>query len=236
MTIAEFTDEVVSYMNRTSALFTSAGGRDMVLAAMNDVRRSAQRDYTFESNRRTAYVELSLLGKSLLTDFDAAPNDTTTVVVKRVDAIWEYSSTTVSGTTAYYRTRELDFRNVGTFRQELPVRPDLNISSANTALNVTAEFAYLLGTKVYHSKLTTPTGFLADVVEFLPDLAAGGTPDIFLTYHVDWLRFATIALLNTWIKDSERAPLDLNMVGRLWESVKQFDSQMGAGTGSINLD
>ena len=229
MTIAEFTDVVASYMNRTSASFATANSQDVILAAMNDARRMAQRDYTFEMNKRMAYVELSLLGKSLLTDFDAAPNDTTTVVVKRVDGFWEYASASVGGTTVYYRTKKLDFRSAATFRNELPVRPDLT-------LDETADFAYQLGVKVYHSNLTTATGFLADVVEFLPDLAAGGTPDIFLTYHVDWLKFATIANLNTWLKDSERAPLDMNMVARLWETVKQFDAQMGASTGSIDLD
>jgi hypothetical protein len=237
MTYADFKTTVLSYANRSSAVFTS-GSLDYVLAAMNDARRAAQREYTFTLNRRTAFAQLSLAPCSLLTDFDTTPASGTLCVVKQVDAIFNYGTANVGATAYYYRTEKVLFQRHSAF-DTLQFAPETLGGTPTIVSGVLAQskqFAYIQGTGLVHSTLTTPTWYLCDVVEWLADHAGDTTQDIFLTYFADWLKYATLMNLNQFLKDGERFPIDSAFVGRLWESVKQYDSQMGASTGAIDLN
>lgn len=239
MTYANFKTTVLSYTNRASATFTS-GALDYVLIAMNDARRSAQRQYTFNLARRTAFAQVSLAPTSLLTDFDADPTGAgATVVVKQLDGAYEYASASVSGTTRYYRTNQMILTRHSAFAMEADISP-VYFGSTSTQqpgqLAAAKQFIYLQGSNVYHSTLTTPTWYLFDVIEWIADHDGGSGEDIFLTYFVDWLKYATIMNMNQYLKDGERFPIDAQFVASLWESVKQFDAQQGAATGSIMLD
>jgi hypothetical protein len=238
MTYANFKTTVLSYLNRAAATFTS-GSLDYVLAAMNDARRAAQRGYTFNLARRPAFVDVSLVGKSLLTDFKSAPSGSTTVVVKQIDDIYEYSSTTVGSTTAYYRTAMIPYRRISQFQLgELPqsTSVDGSIDIADTTTDSISGFCYIQGTTLYHSTLATATWVMCDVVEMIADHDGGSSEDIFLTYFVDWLKYATLLNLNQFLKDSERFPIDAQFMQTLWDSVKQYDAQQSAASGAISLD
>lgn len=233
MTYTNFKDLVCSYSNRLSALYSSVGAQDIVLAAMNDARRDAQRRYKFNLAKRQAFVKLSVLPQSMLTDFDVDPSGSgAAVVVSRLDDLWSYGTTTINATTAYYPTLRLDFRSRAELEYAVPQRPwPWQGSSASTQ----ADFAYSVGTNIFHSNLTVQTWYLAYVVEFLPDHDGGAGVDFFLTYFVDWLKFATLANLNVWLKDSERFQIDAAVLGAAWSSVTEFDAQH-AQQGPINLD
>lgn len=208
---------------------------DLVLIAMNDARRWAQREYTFEQNATQAFVYLSMLGKSLLTDFRTTPSSasgTVVVVVKRIDALFEYATTTINSTTVYYPTLGIELRRRMAIAAHVPSEP---LATALTSPTL-GTFAYLQGQKLYHTNLTTQTWVLADVIEFLPDHAGGTSEDIFLKYYTDWLRVATLASLNVWLKDNERTPIDQALLGGLWNSVKQFDAQQAVSTDDLSLD
>lgn len=232
MTYTNFKDLVCSYNNRLAALFATVGAQDVVLAAMNDARRQAQRKYKFNLCKRQAFVNLSILPQTFLSDFKSAPAGSTTVVVSRLDSLWEYGSATVASTTAYYPTRQVDTRRSPELSYAVPQRP---WPWQGSAVATTNQFAYCIGPNVYHSTLTTQTWHMAYVVEFLPDLTSSATTDVFLDYFTDWLKFATIANLNVWLKDSERFNIDANTMATLWESVVQYDSQQET-IGDINLD
>lgn len=234
MTIANFLDLVASYQNRAAALFQTVNAQDVILAALNDARRQAQREYRFNMARRQAFASLSMKPVNYLADFTSGPGGTgTTVIVSRADTIWEYGTITISSTPCYYPTKQLDFRASAELITSIPTLPFPWQTS--TASATTNKFAYLQGTNVFHSNITTPTPFLFDVVEFLPDLVIGSAPDIFLTYFTDWLKFSTILNLNIWLKDTERFNIDATVMTKLWNSVTQFDSQQSSA-GSISLD
>lgn len=232
MTYANFKDMLSSYNNRLAALFVTVGSQDIVLIAMNDARRDAMRRYKFNMTQRQAFVDLSLAPASMLSAFKDLPSGSNTVVVSRLDMLWEYNSASVSSTTRYYPTKALDIRSMTSMKNAIPVQ----LVRAGNAVGITQQdFAYIQGTDVRHSNLTAPTNYMASVCEFLPDFASGDSPDIFLTYHTDWLKWATLLNLNMWLKDNERFQIDATVLQKSWESVTQFDSAQSIG-GPISLD
>lgn len=238
MTYTQFKQNVLGFVGRNNTIF-SAPNTDLVLASMNDVRRAAQREYTFNLNRVAAFVEVSMIGKSLLEDFYATPAETTSLAVKQVDALYEYRTATVGTTTVYSRTGKVRFHSLGQMTREVPDAVQTGRGVVAVRANCREDlnpFCYLQGTKLYHSSLTVPTWIMADVVEFLPDHTGSTDEDIFLTYFADWLKWATILDLNQYLAKDNRFPLDLKMIDGLWESVRQFDAQQAASTGSITLD
>jgi len=232
MTYANFKDSVISYLNRSAAVVVTGGNVDLVLLAMNDARRAAQREYSFEMNATQAFVQLSMLGKSLMTDFRTAPSGTTVTMVKRIDALWEYTTTTIASTTVYYPTQSIELRRKHALRDHVPSDPN---AAALTAPTIST-FAYLQGQKLFHTNLTTQTWVLADVIEFQGDHKGGTVEDIWLLYFTDWLRMATLASLNLWLKDNERTAIDQALLGGLWQSVKKFDAEQSISTDDLSLD
>lgn len=238
MTYANFKDQVLALMNRDATPFTSTGAQDLVLAAMNDARRDAQRKYAFNLNRQPVFADLSLIGKSLLTDFTVTPGGAA-VVVKQVDAVYEYASTTVGATVAYYRTNKVVLLRHSAFQAELNysamtlarTQPPYNTGSLRTPMS----FVYLQGTSLYHSTLQTTQNFFCDAIVMLPNHPGDTSQDVFLTYFVDWLKYATVMKLNLLLKDAERFQIDESVMEDMWNSVKQFDAQQ-AVQGAIDLD
>jgi hypothetical protein len=238
MKYSQFKQNVLGFVNRNSEVFNKPN-TDLVLSSMNDVRRAAQREYTFNLNRISAFVEVSMIGQSLLEDFYAAPVATDSIVAKQVEALYEYRTTAVGATAVYGRTAKIRFHSLTQMQRELAGGYHGDSRTVYVRNNETQElnsFCYLQGTKLFHSSSTTPTWIMADVVEFLPDHDGGSEQDIFLTYFADWLKWSTILDLNQYLNKNDRFQLDLKMIDGLWESVRQFDAQQAASTGSISLD
>lgn len=232
MLYSVFKDIVASYLNRAAASVVTASATDLILTAMNDARRAAQREYTFEQASRQAFVQLSMIQKSMQTDFKDAPSGSNTVVVKRVDNLWEYSTTTISATTVYYPVKGIPFRRKLALKANVPFDPRENSLASPTL----TDFVYIQGQSIAHTNLTTPTWVMADVIEFLTDHAGGSVEDIFLLYHTDWLKWATLANLNVWLKDTERTQVDQLLLQRTWDTVKQLDSQQANSTDNLDLE
>lgn len=236
MKYSQFKQDVMAFVNRNAQVF-SQPNTDYVLTAMNSVRRFAQREYAFNLNRKPAFVEVSMIGQSLLTDFYGAP-DGDALVVKQIDNLFEYGTAAVEGTTVYFRSNNIRFDTVGQMAREVAALTERNgvlVVRPNQTVPLNA-FCYLQGVKLYHSSLTVPTWIMADVIEFLPDHNGGTDEDIFLTYFADWLKWATIFELNQYLNKADRFSLDIAVLDRAWESVRQFDAQQAVSTGSISLD
>lgn len=234
MTLANFKQQVANMMNRTLASLTSDNSQDMLLMAMNDARRAAQRDHEFELNRtEDAYLSTSASGANWQTGCKTTPGGATAVLMRRIDEVWNYSTSTAAAT-FYPRTTRIDFSYSGQFKRELATQSDRLTNPQDYA--VQNRFAYCIGSTLYVTTVTSATIQKLVGVKFLDDLADGADPDIFLTYFPDWLRYATIAALNVYLKDSERFPIDQKVMDRLWQSVKQYDGGIANMGESVNLD
>lgn len=237
MTLAAFKQQVANYMNRTLASLTSDNSQDMLLAALNDARRAAQRDHCFELLRtEDAYLSTSQAGGNWQTACKTTPGGATAVLMRRIDEVWNYTTATAPST-HYVRTTRIDLGYSGQFKRELPpVDRTLVVQGSSQYYTVENEFAYCVGSTLYLTTVTTATIVKLVGIKFLDDLVDGDSPDIFLTYYPDWLRYATIAALNVYLKDGERFPIDMAVMDRLWQSVKTHDGQINQMGEAISLD
>lgn len=236
-TIANFKQQVANMMNRSLASLNAVNSQDMLLMAMNDARMAAQRSHEFELNRtEDAYLSTHLGGASWMTGCKTTPGGSTAVLMKRVDQVWNYSSFAVGATTYYPRTTRIPFDYSGRFTRELSIidqRFNPNQASSVTAMD---QFAYAVGDQLFVTTISSATIYKLLGIKFLDDLADGSSPDIFLTYFTDWFRYATIAALNVYLKDSERFPIDTNVLERLWQSVRALDGTIANMGESVNLE
>lgn len=223
--------------NRSLTSLTSVNSQDMVLMAMNDARMAAQRSHEFELNRtEDAYLSTHLGGASWMTGCKTTPGGATAVLMKRVDQVWNYSDYLIGATHYYPRTTRVPFDYSGRFNRELSIidqRFNPNQASSVTTMD---QFAYAVGDQLFVTTTSTATIYKLVGIKFLDDLADGSTPDVFLTYFTDWFRYATIAALNIYLKDSERFPIDANVLERLWQSVKTLDGTIANMGESVNLE
>lgn len=232
MTIADFKKRVGAVVNRNPTLFV-VDGYDNLLAAMNDARRMAQRDHSFQLLKRDFFIKVGPTG-AVWAVCKATPSDAgTNVQIKRIDTLWNFAP--ANG--AYFRTSFIDGGVQGDFRRSLPLYDTSNLIITNQPSTfVRRTFWYLQGDKLFVTNSGDEIWYLADGVVFLDDLTNDSTPDIFLTYFTDWLVYATVGALNFYLKDSERFPIDATVTSRLWESVKQFDGEIANSGQWTNLD
>lgn len=237
MTIANFKARVAAIVNRDATLFV-VGGVDNLLQAMNDARRWAQRSHDFELLRtEDAYLSTSVAGANWATGCKTTPGGATAQLMKRVDEVWMYGTTTVGATTTYPRTYRIPFSYTGQFKRDLPVAQQYlwPIPNVYTQFDPN-QFAYSVGTTLYVVNTSSATIFKLLGIKFLDDLTGTEDPDIFLTYYTDWFTYATIAALNYYLKDGERFVVDQGLVDNLWKSVIQHDGTIANMGESVNLD
>lgn len=234
MTISNFKSMVAAYVNRSTSALT-VNSQDLLLQAMNDARRQAQREHAFELLRtEDAYLSTSVAGGLWATGCKTTPGGATAILMRRVDEVWNYTTAT-SPSTNYPRTTRIDFSYSGQFKRELPTA-NLRVTVPSQDYTVQNQFAYVIGTKLYVTTVTTATIYKLVGIEFLDDLTGSESPDIFLTYYTDWFKYATIAALNVYLKDSERFPIDAALMERMWTSVKNHDGSIANMGESISLD
>lgn len=239
MTITNFKKYLAAYCNRDLSTLTSVDSQDIVLQAMNDARRAAQRDHVFELNKtEDAYLVCHAGGTNWITGCKATPGGSA-MVMRRIDEVWTYGSSTISSSTYYQRTSRVPFSSSYDFKTTMPTQgmgmQFFNNSNPPTAF-VQNMFAYAQGVKLYVTTISTNTTFKLVGIQWLDDLTGSEDPDIFLTFFTDWLLHATIAAMNVYLKDGDRFPIDLAVLTRLWESVKQMDGQFAQQGEAVNLD
>lgn len=237
MTIADFKQQVANAAHRSLSSLTGDNSQDMILAAMNDARRGAQRAHLFELNRtEDAYLSSSQAGANWMTGAKTTPGGATAVQLLRLDEVWNYTTNTAPST-HYVRTTRVPFNYSGVFKRELPpVDRVLVVQGDSQYYTIQDQFAYTVGATLFVPTVTSATIFKLVGIKFLADLAGSEDPDIFLTYFTDWFRYATIAALNNYLKDSERFPIDDLVMERLWKTVITLDGTIANQGESVNLD
>ena len=240
MTLANFKARIYGFINRTSTVFTTteSASIDQVLYALNDARRSAQREHMFEMLRGDAFLSTSEIGANWQTGCKTTPGGATARLMKRVDSVYNFSTSTTPAGTLYARTSKIDFGHVGDFKRELPTDSgtEFLVQTASSSILARRKFAYLNGANLHIVAVDTAANVMLNGITFLDDLADGDAADIFLTYFPDWLHWATLIQLNQFLKDSERINIDASFVGKLWQSVKEMDGQIANSGDSVTLD
>jgi hypothetical protein len=238
MTLANFKSYVAAYVNRTAASLV-VDGQDVLLQAINDARRQAQRDHTFNlCKTEDAYLSTHMGGVDWTTGAKTTPGGGTAVLLKQVHEVWMYNTATIGASTHYLRTARVPFTTSFDFRNILPTQGTNEQWLNNTPPTAFAStmFAYATGVNLYVTSMTTATPFKLVATKWLSELADGDSPDIFLTFYVDWLLLATLKNLNVYLKDSERFPIDQMVMKERWESVKQHDGSQAQSGEGVNLD
>ncbi len=226
MTITDFKQMVLDYVNRDSSAFAGGGSIDHVLQATNNARRVAQRSYAFEMLRKDVFLTTSQAGASWQTGCKTTPGGATQVLMRRIDSVWNYST----NGSINYRTSKIDLGNINDYKRELPTfSGSLDVSQARLTSN-SRPFAFLVGGDLMVNTAGSSTTYLLNGISWLDDLTLASSSDIFLTYFTDWLLWATIQQLNQYLKDGDRVNIDTAFMQNLWMSVKEMDGQ-NANTG-----
>jgi hypothetical protein len=240
MTIANFKARIYGFINRASTVFTTSdtASIDHVLAAMNDARRAAQKEYAFELCRADVFLTTSEVGANWMTGCKTTPDGGTAALMKRIDSVWNYSTNTIPAGTAYIRTTRIDFGHVNDFRREVGVDGGSEFSS-QTATGIQIfrrKFAYMNGQNLCVVSVDTAAPLLLNGIKFLDDLTGNEDTDIFMVYFADWFFWATLIQLNQYLKDDQRLNIDASFVGRLWQAVKEMDGQIANSGDNATLD
>lgn len=223
-------------MNRTAGSFT-VGTQDNLLNAMNDARRAAQRAHNFELLRTgDAYLTTSSGGAPWTTGCKTTPGGGTAILMKRIDSVWQYSSTVISSTTYYIPTARVPFDTSGDLKRNLPVVNTAYLTVNQQTPFVTAQFAYVVGINLFCTAIPGTATYKLYGIQWMDDLTGSEGPDIFLTYFTDWFRIATIFFLNTYLKDNERFPIDAQVLSAAFKSMTQMDGDVANMGEQANLD
>jgi hypothetical protein len=212
---------------------TETASIDQVTYAMNDAILAAQREYAFELNRTDAFLTTSEVGANWMTGCKTTPGGATAVLMRRIDSIWNYSTTGVTAGTVYARTSRLDFGTSNSFRRLVPVDAGTLTLDQQYLSTARKKFAYVQGPLLKVSTVGTATPVLVDGIKIV---TTNADDDIFLTYFSDWFHWATLIQLNQFLKDSERINIDLVFVNKLWQSVKEMDGQIANAGDIATLD
>lgn len=231
MTLANFKARIYGFINRDSTLFTTTTGAsiDQVTYAINDAAMAAQREYTFELNRRDAFLSTSEVGANWMTGCKTTPDGATAILMKRIDSVWNYSTNSVSAGTVYARTSKIDLGSSGDFKRELPVDGGSLTLNQSTLSVARRKFAYFDGPTLKITTIGSTSSVLLNGIKYIDAVTDN---DIFLTFFSDWLHWATLIQLNQFLKDEQRISVDAAFVSRLWSSVKEMDGQI-ANSGDI---
>lgn len=235
MTIQDFQARLVGFINRDAQIFTQSQGGNLnqVTFAMHDAVRAAQREHTFALNRTDAFLTTSEVGANWMTACKSVPSGTTSVLMKRVDSVWNYSTTSVTAGTVYARTSRIDLDSSGAFKRELPVDSGSSVLDGTSLVTTRRKFAYLNGQNLHITTVGTATPVLVNGIKFIDAVTDN---DIFLTYFQDWLHWATLIQLNQYLKQDQRINIDLTFVSKLWQSVKEMDGQTANSGDYTSLD
>lgn len=231
MTISNFKARIYGFINRASTLFTTteSASIDQVTYAMNDAILAAQREYTFELNRRDVFLSTSEVGANWMTGCKTTPGGATAVLMKRIDSAWNFSTNVVSAGTVYARTSKIYLGTSGDFKRELPTDGGSLTLEQSTLSVARRKFAYLDGPTLKVTTVGTAANVLLNGIKYIDAVT---DDDIFLTYFPDWFFWATLIQLNQFLKDEQRISVDAAFVARLWQSVKEMDGQI-ANAGDI---
>lgn len=209
-------------MLRTQATFATATAADVLLFAVNNAKKFAQRKHSFELNRLSATVSVSSTptGGDLTTAVEYGTS--TPVVVKAIERAYltdpnsgqSYPIPIVSRSyDAYHMQKSIA---TGNFDTSIPSSQSLN--STDPKLIRQANKLYLSP-----SPESATTVYL-DIVKWMPDYSDTVTEDFFLNECSDYMLYRSIVELNFFLKDDERVVVSQKKLDEVWDSVLAWDN------------
>jgi hypothetical protein len=221
MTVAQLSDKIAAYIDRAgAALVTSGSSQDLILAAINDARRQAQRDHDFKLLEGSAFITTDAAGTNYMTGAKTTPGGETAQKMKKISGVWNYS---VSGS-YYLRTSRVDFGSIHDHSRNLPLQSSGDETYA-TNNNSVPNFVYLNGPLLCANGATTATTYMIDGIKWMDDLVAE-TSDVFVDYFADWIMWSSLLSLNNFLKDDQRMTISAQLLSRAWDSVRELDGSI----------
>jgi hypothetical protein len=234
-TIAQLSDKIAAYIDRAGAALVTAGSaQDLILSAINDARRAAQRDHNFKMLHGKAFISIDQNGTDYLTGCKTTPGGATPQLMKTINKVWNYSTSVVGANTYYTKTSSLTFDASGSQSRDYPVTSAVGESlSASTSAR---QFAYLEGTTLCYNGATTASTFMVDGIKWAGDLTGSETTDIFINFFSDWVMWTALMSLNVFVKDDQRVTISGQLLSRAWDSVREMDGNIANSGDWTSLD
>lgn len=237
--IQNFVDTVLGYAQRDATSFVSkTNSVDLVLSAINQMRRQAQQAYDFEQLKTVGAIQINGSSgapwKTPSGNYGPFTSDApgSALVLKQIDAVFNYTKDTQGN---MQPTNAIPFDNTRWFRRLLPVNMGFPFSQVfpqnppfyyNT-IPTQAMFAYVVGPTFYVNTATAPAWYMIFAQQALADLSGSETSDFFIDNYSQWLLYATIQALNLYLKEDQRVQISMAMVTDAWNKVVFDDAKKG---------
>lgn len=215
MTFVNFKSLVAAYLNRKVSDFT-VNGVDVIGDAVNDAKRVAQREHDFVKNRAMGFITLTKSGVEI-SSFKATPGGSA-LSVKKLLSVWLYD------TTDGVYTRKAQMEPLAS--SELGyMLPGSVVGGFVTSAQLTAQYFYQVGTKVYCTGADS-IDVMCEVVITQPDYASDSAEDFFLTDYKDWMLLKTVEQLNFFLKEDQRVQISQGAMAARWDSVMKQENNL----------
>lgn len=247
MDITEFKTLVAAYGNRDLASFVQGTPTvDLLLRAINNAKKWAQRQLDFELARTTVKVQIDVVNGGTLVGAVDAVDPSTIVVVNRI----EQAYVSYNEGAGY---RPIDFMTKARWAARTKTRwecvdSDPTRTTGMVPASMEASPAIVQqGMKLFFfpaptdAQAGTELTIALDVIQWMPDYtdigtAGGVTTDFFLEYCSDWLLYRSLREVNFFLKDGQRVQVTEQMLADSWESVREWNGSINNFTNDASLD
>jgi len=242
MTYGNFKKFVLAYVKRTAAHLT-VDSIDCLGVAINSARKYSERLVDFEVNRVRAKVVIDLANGtdvSAITTTAGGPISVKTIKAATVSYSEDLDIPLDLISRAAHlnrtkRTLDASLRDVKATEEDYIEVPSLSLVRLGTLLYLSPNTA-----SSYSATPTTATTVTVglDVIKWLPDYSADNDTDWFLTDCYDYMVFRTVQMINAFLKEDVRIPINVKLLDESWRSVKILDAKLldGAVDVSTSLD
>lgn len=242
MNYGNFKKYVLAYIKRTAAHMT-VDGQDCLGVAINAARKFSERIVDFENNRVRGQIVINLANGtdvSAVTTLAGGALAVKTIKAATVD----YDDQTTLPLDLIARADHLNRvkrRLDVTLRDETQrsigdrvLTPALSLVRFGSLLYLSPNTAQSFGST---EGATTVTVGL-DVIKWMPDYSADGDTDFLLEHCYDYLTLRTVQMLNAFLKEDVRIPVNQVLLDHAWKSVRIWDTKLldGATDISTTLD
>ena len=240
-TFAEMKTMVAAYMQRDATTFT-VNAVDLLGKAVNQARKWAEMERSFELNRVQTQLAISLQNGTDISGMVLASDGTTPVTVKSI--IKGFLALPDAATAVFpidVITRDKHLERVERHYDRVNNLTDLPKGTPNfvgyMAVVRLGNLLYLApnDSTLYNNATSVTVKF--DSYKFLADYSADGDTDFFLTTCENFMLLRSCYQLNFFLKDDQRVPISAAVMESAWNAVVRWDANLvEADCADANLD